>query len=87
MLHGVCLGRVLLQLTVKDSRQVDAAWSVPWEIIITVKVKDSRQVEIYMYVQRKEAWFVPFVILTYLPNCSPMSFSFECPPPPLFSSS
>ena len=44
----MCLGRVLLQLTVKDSRQVDTAWSVPWEIIITVKVKDSRQVEIYI---------------------------------------
>ena len=47
MLHGVCLGRVLLQLTVKDSRQVDvawsrqvdAAWSVSWEIIITVDRK------------------------------------------------
>ena len=25
MLHGVCLGRVLLQLTVKDSRQVESS--------------------------------------------------------------
>ena len=39
MLHGVCLGRVLLQLTVKDSRLVDAAGSVSWEIIITVDGK------------------------------------------------